>query len=440
MRSRRLRVVLALAILALLIAGGVTVHRYLAVGTAYLARMTCSGVFVSGQPAERMIADLAIDDLSFLRHFRVTTDDRARTATASARVVSRTAAYRDEFGCALDVAADSSPERRLRLSRPGLETGTFDPAVMQVVDAGFEEPDPALPRRTRAVVVVRGGRVVAERYSPGVSAETPLIGWSVSKSVLHALIGIAIAQGRLELDAPAPIPEWRDDERAAITIEQLLRMSSGLRFRELYEPFRSDALPMLFGAPDAAGYAASKELEAEPGTVWHYSSGTSNILAAALRNALGDDARYHAFPRVELFDRIGMSTALIETDAEGTFVASSYMFASARDWARFGLLYLRDGVWEGERILPEGWVAHARSPASADTTGRFGAHWWLGIADEYCPSKTPLPADAFHAIGHEAQFVTIVPSAEVVIVRLGRARLPGAWDQCRFVRDILDAL
>jgi CubicO group peptidase (beta-lactamase class C family) len=198
---------------------------------------------------------------------------------------------------------------------------------------------------------------------------------------------------------------------------------------------------MLLGAQDAAAYAIAKPLEAQPGTRWSYSSGTTNVIAYAIRQIVGD-SDYAEFPRRELFERLGMTSAVMETDAAGTFVGSSFMYATARDWARLGLLYLRDGVWAGQRILPEGWVEYTRTPAPNAAEDQYGAHFWLRIPKEFrCGSNgPPLPADAFHAIGHEGQFVTIVPSRDLVIVRLGFTRYPCAWDHRKFVNLILGAI
>jgi CubicO group peptidase (beta-lactamase class C family) len=154
---------------------------------------------------------------------------------------------------------------------------------------------------------------------------------------------------------------------------------------------------------------------------------------------INDDAMYAGFPHRALFDRIGMSSALIEADASGAFIGSSFGYATARDWARLGMLYVNDGMWNGHRILPEGWVAYTRSPAPADPLRRYGAHVWLKVADEYSGDAV-LPADAFHAIGHAGQFVTMIPSANLVVVRLGLTRYPDAWDHTAFVRDVLMAL
>jgi CubicO group peptidase (beta-lactamase class C family) len=290
---------------------------------------------------------------------------------------------------------------------------------------------------------VYDGRIVAERYADGFDQDTPLIGWSMTKSVVNALLGILVKEGKLALDAPAPLPEWQgtDDPRRGITLAQLLHMTSGLAFDEDYADPLADVTYMLFGVPGAADFAVAKPLRATPGSLWSYSSGTTNILSYAIRRAVGD-ADYHAFPQRALFDRIGMTGAVLETDAAGTFVGSSFMYATARDWARFGLLYLQDGVWSGERILPEGWVAFSRSPAPAAPNGKFGAHFWPLIPEEFrCGSDVPdLPEDAFHAVGHEAQFVTVIPSRKLVLVRLGAARYPCSWNHQKFVALVLDAI
>jgi len=274
----------------------------------------------------------------------------------------------------------------------------------------------------------------------------PLIGWSMTKSVINALTGILVGQGKLSLEDRALLPEWRGpgDPRAHITLDQLLRMSSGLKFAEDYANPLEDVIFMLLGTDDVAAYAANKPLEAEPGTKWYYSSGTTNIIARIMRDAIGGtDADYFAFPRRALFDPMGMHSAIIEPDASGTFVGSSLMYATARDWARFGLLYLQDGVWEGERILPEGWVKYTLTPAPRAPLGEYGAHFWLKVPPPFKSSVSgmpSLPVDTYFAAGHEGQFVTIIPSRKLVVVRLGLSRLKGAWDQEWFIAQILEAI
>jgi CubicO group peptidase (beta-lactamase class C family) len=281
---------------------------------------------------------------------------------------------------------------------------------------------------TFATVVVHRGRLIHERYGgviehwdrddEPVTVETPLLSWSMAKSALHALVGILVETGALTLDAPAPVPAWQQagDPRQAITLEQLLEMRDGLDFFEDYVDDRaSDVIEMLFGAArvDVAGFAASRPLAHEPGTVFNYSSGTSNIVSRLACDAIGGGPEdVTRFLRDRLFDPIGMTSADPRFDDAGTFIASSYLYATARDWARFGLLYLRDGLWDGERVLPEGWVDHARLARSIDPTdGRLhGAHWWV-VGDEF---------GGFRASGYEGQSILCVPALDLVVVRLGK--------------------
>jgi CubicO group peptidase (beta-lactamase class C family) len=335
------------------------------------------------------------------------------------------------------------PTADWEVASPGREG---DPErLSRLLDDAFSEPEPARLRRTRAVVVVRGGRIVAERYAPGFGPQTPLLGWSMTKSLTNALCGILVRQGKLDPKAPARVPEWRQagDARQAITVDLLLRQSSGLRWNEVYEtsPFDSSVIDMLYGRGhrDMAAFAASKPLAHPPGSVWSYSSGTTLILSRILRSLIGSDPDYHAFPRRELFERIGMNSALIELDDAGTFVGSSYSYATARDWARFGLLYLRDGMWEGARILPAGWVDYTRTPAPAAPHGEYGAHFWLnaGAKDRGVPSPDPrAPADLFYASGHDGQVVAIVPSRDLVIVRIGLTPDDGRYDVNGFLAEV----
>jgi CubicO group peptidase (beta-lactamase class C family) len=455
---RRLIAAASLALSAVLVAAGWRVAEIAAIGVAYKAKLACSGIFVSKRDPAAVLADLQIDDLSILKYVGVGADLAKSTVTASALgMVRRQAIYRDGLGCALVLdgldpsvrpagAVGETADARMR----GLDGSPVGGATERVersqlaavIRRAFVDPHPQRPRRTQAVVVVHHRQVVGEAYAVGIQPGTPLVGWSMTKSVMNALVGILVAQGRITLAEPAPIPEWRraGDPRAAITLDHLLRMSSGLRFDENMADPRADVLRMLFDVGDSAELAISQGLVAAPGTRWQYSSGTSNVIARVIRNTLRDDRTYLRFPRHALFERLGMPTAVLETDAAGTFVGSSYMYATAREWARFGMLYLQDGMWNGQRILPDGWVAYTRSAAPADRDGRYGAHFWLRVPDEYCATGSALPPDVFHAIGHEGQFVTIVPSRDVVIVRLGRTRYPDAWDHCGFVRDVLASL
>jgi CubicO group peptidase (beta-lactamase class C family) len=292
-----------------------------------------------------------------------------------------------------------------------------------LLDSMFDEEGPT--RTTYAVVVIHHGRLVAERYGgviehwdkpdEPVSASTPLLSWSMAKSMLHAIVGMLVAEGRLALDAPAPVPEWRFDGRNEVTLEHLLTMRDGLDFTEDYvDAGVSDVIEMLFGrgADDVAAFAADRLLAAKPGERFNYSSGTSNIISRIVRDVVGAGDPYRQFLHERLFDPIGMSSAEARFDDAGTWVASSYVYATARDFARFGLLYARDGVWDGKRLLPEGWVDDARQMRSVDEqTGRlYGSHWW-GIPDS---------GGAFYAQGYEGQSIIICPPLDLIVVRLGK--------------------
>ena len=441
---RRVRIVASVIVVIAVVAAGVYVARVAAILAAYKAKMLCSEVFLAHRDPSTVRAELEVDDLAPLRYIRDSIDDSAKTVTSSvAGVIREEAFYRGDRGCVLRVGSPS-PEHRARIelrasAGPGGEVPS--PRLEEVLDRAFAEPDPQRPRRTRAVVVVLDGRIVAERYAPGFTAATPLIGWSMTKTVINALVGVLVGEGRLAIDRPVPIPEWQaaDDPRRQITLDHLLHMSSGLQFDESPWNPVSDVTVMLLGRPDAGLYAADKRLASAPGSTWQYSSGTTNIISRALRAVIRDEARYADFPRRALFDRLGMPSAVIEADASGSFIGSSFMYATARDWARLGMLYVGDGVWNGERILPEGWVAYTRSPAPADPLKRYGAHVWLKVAEEYSGDAV-LPADAFHAIGHAGQFVTMIPSANLVVVRLGLTRYPDAWDHTAFIRDVITAI
>jgi CubicO group peptidase (beta-lactamase class C family) len=287
--------------------------------------------------------------------------------------------------------------------------------------------------------------LIAERYAPGIDKDMPLLGWSMSKTVTNALVAILVRQNRLELKSPAPVPAWQadNDDRKKITLDQLLRMSSGLKFEEVYLPLY-DATYMLYGSSDFAAYAAAKPLETEPDTKWYYSSGTANIVARIVRQAIEKEYDYYYhFIYDELFDKIGMYSAILEPDSSGTFVGSSYTFATPRDWARFGLLYLQDGVWQGERIFPEGWVKYTTTPTPKASRGEYGAHTWLnaGSASDPDDRRWPgAPRDAFAALGFQEQKVIVIPSRRLVLVRFGATSDRKTWDTDEFIKNILACL
>lgn len=287
----------------------------------------------------------------------------------------------------------------------------------RLIEQAFGTPSSDHLGATDAVLVVQAGRLVFERYGQGCDARTLQRSWSMAKSITHALVGILVADGMIDIRAPADVPEWRNDERATITLDHLLRMSSGLDWAEDQAPGRPwDTQVMLFGEgqADMAAYAARAGLAHAPGTYFSYSSGSTNIVSRCLARALGVQGRaFRDFMRARLFEPIGMTTPVPRWDGAGTFIGSSFCRASARDFARLGLLYLRDGVWRGRRLLPEGWVDYARTPTyqqpGCDAPGRYGAHWWLDFGGP----------GSFSANGFEGQYIVCAPDLDLVLVRHG---------------------
>ncbi len=428
--------------------------------SGYGAKVLCSSVFVSGRNEQGVRQEeLAAFPLS-LGHFTVDYGDSS--VTGSVWGLARTKAiYRKGLGATL---VSEWPEQRVRdehwllagplpvlrdtISWPmgdrladTIPAGLDAAALRKAINGIFIEKDTAHPIRTRAVIVVYKGQLVGEQYAPGFARDTRLLGWSMAKSITGAMIGMLVGDGRLRVDAPAPVPEWNkpEDPRHAITLANLLQQSSGLQFEENYT-HSSDATKMLFQRADMGGYTASHPLKDRPGTVWYYSSGNSNILSRIIRQTVGEE-KYHAFPYERLFYKTGMNSAVLEPDASGTFVGSSYMYATARDWARFGLLYLGDGVYNGERLLPEGWVRSSATPAPAALRGQYGYQFWLNagakgnVDDRMYPHA---PADLFCADGFEGQSVFIIPSRQLVVVRLGLTH--GKFDADGFLAELLSAI
>jgi CubicO group peptidase (beta-lactamase class C family) len=447
----------AAVVIAAMLAAGLRAYGTALVGSGYSAEILCGAVFVSGREPEAVEAeDLTGPGFELLRYFDKQVEREAKRVTASFHgLAAQTAIYRDGFGCTridgdelaqvphLAPLPPADPEalwpegERVDLDAgEGIDRAALDAAVA----AAFAEPDPAHPRNTRALVVVHRGRIVAERYAPGFDKTMPLIGWSVTKGAMNALIGLRVMDGKLAVTDRALLPAWRGDgdRRRDISLDDLLRMSSGLAFDESYNDPLGDVTEMLFVKDDMAKFAASKPLIHAPGSTWAYSSGTSVLLAAVLSETFASEDDYLRYPRQRLFGPLGMRSAVLETDASGTFVGSSLLYASARDYARLGLLFLNDGVWRGERLLPEGWIAYTLTPTRT-LDESYGAQMWLKLPESAGYGEPPMPDDAFYFLGHDEQIVAVVPSRNLVIVRLGLTQEGGDWDHARDLAPIVGA-
>ena len=453
-------VILVVTAAAILLA---PLYRVALLGSGYMAHTLCSGMFVSGRDLNDVMApELAGAGSGELAYFQAAPDHEARTVSASAYgFAAQTAIFRDGLGCTL-VAGKSEADLRAQAAglvpaRTSTDAGAAWPlgehvaawvvpetvngeAVTKAIDDIFAERDPVRPRRTRALVVVHGGRIVAERYTPGFDAHMPLIGWSMAKTAVNALVGMRVKDGAITLDDNALMPEWqaKDDPRRAITLGELMHMTSGLEFDESHGNL-SDASQMLFVHGDAARFAASKPLMHEPGTHWSYSSGSTTIIDRVLRGTFVDERDYLRFPQTRLFDPLGMKSAVLEPDASGTFVGSSFLYASARDWARLGLLFLRDGVWNGTRLLPEGWVDYLLEPTKLSPHGQYGAQVWLKLPNTPNQGEPPMPDDAYYMLGFNGQAVVVVQSRDLIIVRLGLTPDGGDWHTGRDLAPLVNA-
>jgi CubicO group peptidase (beta-lactamase class C family) len=422
------------------------------------AKTICSCIYVSGRTLNSVM-EKELQVFPGLSSAIVTLDT---DSTVTAKILWResTAIFRKGLGCTLlsTLPADEIRKKQITLlPSPSVNQDSIAWPAGNVIDSlllpkadykiinqamveSFEEKDPKRPLNTHAVLVVYDGQIIGEKYAPGFDQNSKLLGWSMAKSITNALIGVLVKEGRLETQKPAPLQEWKNDGRKEITLNHLLQASSGLSWSESYFIPTSDFHTMFIHSDDKAGYAASRKLKHAPGELFQYSSGTTNILSGIIRHVLGDE-QYYRFPYEKLFYKIGMNDVVIEPDPSGTFVGSSYVFATARDWARFGLLYLNDGIFDGERILPEGWVTYTTTPAPGAPMGEYGAQWWLNHGTKGNPDnrKYPeLPVDAFWADGFEEQYVMVIPSRKLVIVRLGVSH--HGFDFTKLASDILRSL
>jgi CubicO group peptidase (beta-lactamase class C family) len=435
------------------------------IATGFLAHTLCSETFVSGLDPDQVFSETTaampgVGLIAWAFDYRIDRKARQVTATLFGGGQSR-AVYRGGLGCYLahgEQAVDASlPPAANDVQRALLPeiagpspVEPANPDLKLALDRAFAEPERAPFRHTKAVVVLRDGHVLAERYAPGYGIETPILGYSSTKSVISALVGILVRQGKLSLDGPVPVAAWQGpgDPRHAITVDQLLRHTAGLAMGSSLQASLASVLEpvnrMKFLERDMAGFAENSGLETAPGRAWNYQDGNYLILSRLIRDAVGGQpADVLRFARRELFGPLGMREVTLEFDATGTPEGSSQMLASARDWARFGMLYLDDGVVEGKRILPEGWVKYSAAATPNAWVG-YGAGFWTNQGDSYGAKyriEHGWPRDAFFAKGTIGKYVIVVPSERLVIVRFGTSPNwpPEADGAFQLVSDVVAA-
>lgn len=422
--------------------------------TAYSAKIMCSCAFIS----DRDQASILDEDLSAFGMAKLNVNYLDSMVVSDIiGLASRTAVFRKGLGCTLALGTtpqDLKSEQESIIKPDSRQANNYWPtgdnyaggefpaeldedALERTLNKVFEEKDPEHLQGTRAVVIAYRGKIIAERYAEGFNRDTPLTGWSMTKSVTNAMVGILVQMNLLKLEDDHLFEEWSNDEdpRSNITLDHLLRQSSGLKWDEVYTGL-SDVTEMLFNASSPPSIVLSKPLEFPPDSTWNYSSGTTNIISELIRRKIGgSNKQYWNFPHNFLFNKLGMRSAIIEPGPDGTFVGSSFMYATARDWARFGLLYLNDGVWNGDRILPPGWVEYSQRATPKAPRNKYAGHFWRTKGED--GSGPDMPKDAYHMAGFEGQKVVIIPSYDLVIVRLGLSQPESNWDFTGFVEDVV---
>jgi CubicO group peptidase (beta-lactamase class C family) len=445
---KKKRIILGI-LLSLLLAGGIYLNLLMPVITGYAAKNLASGIFVAGRTRE----SLENEDLHFsvIQYTRNTVDPEKKEVTSRFLWGKSKAVYLEGYGCTLvkDYSEEeikgrnypvlpSLPENPDTIAwpvgnlmpdtiRPGINIQKLDEVVNQVM------ADSLPYKGTFAFMVVYKGYPVAEVYRHDLGPDTRFLSWSMAKSITSALIGLRVNEGKLDIHKPLQIPEWQNDERREIALDNLLHMNSGMSWNEDYGNL-SDVTVMLHREGDMGGYTAQKPLDHPPGRNWKYSSGTTNLVCFILRSSFSSDADYYRYPREALFNKTGMKSAVFEIDASGTFVGSSYVYATMRDYARFALLYLNRGNWMGEQLLPPDWIDYTVSPAEG-SEGKYGAFFWLNLSGD----QPDAPRDTYMCKGHDGQYIFIIPSKQLIVIRTGYSK-QHEFDTNLMLKGILECL
>jgi CubicO group peptidase (beta-lactamase class C family) len=418
--------------------------------SGYSAKNACSCAFILGRTKESINKEeLGSFPLS-VGSIEINYKDSSVTGSVLG-MAERKAIYRSGLGCTLVNDLSENEMRSQNFSVPAFKNIADTPwgiwgdslpmnraKLNEAIAIAFQERYKDKPVDTRALLMIYKNKIITEKYAAGYDMNSRFLGWSIAKSITGALIGILVKQGRLDVSQAAPVNTWQqsNDGRKQIRIEDLLQQTSGLKFKEDYTSY-SNATNMLFNKGDMAAYVESLPLKTKPGTEFYYSSGNSNVLSSIIRNTVGEKD-YHAFPYNELFHKLGMYHTLMEPDASGTFVGSSYIWASARDYAKFGMLYLNDGICNSERILPEGWVQKTTTASSGNRLKNYGYQFWLNGLKKNDLSKKEfpqMPDDFFYADGYKGQRIYIVPSMQLVVVRFGL----NSFDEQAFLNSLAEA-
>jgi hypothetical protein len=416
------------AALLFLIYYGYTTYPKLDLISGFSAKSIASGHFIDNRSQEMI--EKGDNDIELMDLAKTKIDGNGKSTAASVYgLKERKAIYREGLGATLindnfDVSKPYEvPKRTIVKNNLPFPYGNNEPKDTVFANVDYAKLNAAVAnafdkkgeqnKRTRSVLVLYKDKIIAEKYDTGFDKKSKILGWSMTKSITATLFGILQKQGKININKSAPIAEWANDERAKITINDLLHMNSGLEWEEDYSKI-SDVTQMLFLDVDMSKSQIVKPLVGKTNATWNYSSGTSNLLSGILRKQFKTHQEYLDFWYSDLIDKIGMNSMLVETDMAGNYVGSSYSWATTRDWSKFGLLYLHKGNWNGEQLFNESWAKYVSTPTNT-SNGNYGAHFWLNAGGKF----PDAPRDMFYCSGYQGQMVAIFPSHDIVIVRMG---------------------
>ena len=448
MNTRQIIRIMAAILLLGILFGFYYLYVRLPVINGYAAKNMCSCVFVAGREQKEIEAkDL---NFSFIKYASNTIDYENKTVTSSfLGMRSQKAFYNEKTGCSLvnhgqpfnTESIDIQLPKKLAVSsafvdfasKKDIPTNINKEKIQNAIDNHFIEVEGENPKNTRAIVVLYGNQLIAEQYAEGFDKNTKQLGWSMAKSIMSTLTGILVQKGKIDINQPTGIETWQNDERKNITWKHLLQMNSGLAWEENYGAI-SDVTKMLYTEDDVYSFAVNHNLDGTIGKTWKYSSGTSNILSGLIRKQLDNDEAYLSFANKELFNWIGAESMVLESDPTGTIVGSSYAWATPRDWAKYGLLYLQNGKVADQQIFPDWWAEFTASPAEG-SENKYGAQFWKQNDEEF-PS---VPKDMYFADGFQGQRIFIIPSKNIVVVRFGLSN-KGDISYDKLLKEIIEAV
>ena len=457
MRSR-IKIIVVVIVLVGLFLSYSTINQALYTATGFSAKNICSGHFISGFSSQIVFEEALVPVSKTFQFVTAEVDNQDQFVTTNILgAYSRKAVYKQGIGCVLLPPEQSesefeftqfshqpeSPNKPWPFGLAEVSDNSNFLDVKRIIAEDFVSINSPNEKRTKALLVAYKGVLIAEHYSDGINKQTPLLSWSMAKSITNIQVGLLVNDGLLSLaDSPA-IPGWDSKEYQSISLEHLLTMSSGLEFNETYG-IGSDAALMLSVAPRADVYARNKKIIHKPGKHWSYSSGTTNILSGIIKSQFSTNFQgYYEYIHQRLFRPMGITSAQLEMDSGGTLIGSSYMYATARDWAKIGQLLLQKGKWKDQQLLSEEWINFSTTPVNSDPKNQYGAQFWLNRDpdDQRLQRKWPsIPEDAFYMSGFQGQHVVVIPSMQLVFVRLGYTTPGHSTDIEQIMKDVISVL